>query len=70
MHAIHTLLLLVVAAVVALLSGSAQAHMIELGPSKSECFFEDLNPGDQVSSASMEQHCTRAGSGWQRMYAV
>lgn len=26
----------------------ATAHMIELEPSSEECFFEDLNPGDQV----------------------
>lgn len=27
------------------------AHMIELEPSAEECFFEDLNPGDQVRVA-------------------
>ena len=32
-----------------LLAGSTQAHMIELAPSGEECFFEDLNPGDQMT---------------------
>ncbi|PWN18953.1 supernatant protein factor, C-terminal domain-containing protein [Microstroma glucosiphilum] len=27
----------------------AQAHMIELPPSSKECFFEDLNPSDQMT---------------------
>lgn len=27
----------------------SHAHMIELKPSSKECFFEDLNPGDQMT---------------------
>ncbi|PWN42707.1 supernatant protein factor, C-terminal domain-containing protein [Ceraceosorus guamensis] len=29
--------------------GTSTAHMIELQPSHRECFFEDLNPGDQMT---------------------
>lgn len=38
----------------------ADAHMIELQPSEEECFFEDLNPGDQVrveSEADWKDEC-------------
>jgi hypothetical protein len=35
-------------ALLALAVCAATAHMIELQPSAKECFFEDLNPGDQV----------------------
>lgn len=33
----------------AVLPSLSRAHMIELGPSETECFFEDLNPGDQMT---------------------
>lgn len=35
--------------ILCLLAGFTQAHMIELAPSGEECFFEDLNPGDQMT---------------------
>lgn len=31
------------------LAAPASAHMIELGPHSSECFFEDLHHGDQMT---------------------
>lgn len=44
------LLIMLLVSIVALMSARpASAHMVELLPSKKECFFEDLNPGDQVS---------------------
>ncbi|PWN33861.1 supernatant protein factor, C-terminal domain-containing protein [Meira miltonrushii] len=39
----------IVCILLSLLAGSTQAHMIELAPSGEECFFEDLNPGDQMT---------------------
>ncbi|CEH15347.1 related to emp24 protein precursor [Ceraceosorus bombacis] len=38
-----------IALVCCLFIGTSTAHMIELQPSHRECFFEDLNPGDQMT---------------------